>query len=250
MRRGDRYGKVSLLLSVAVHGAAIALTWASTLHRQPPIEFLAYEIELVSPPPAAEVAEPAPPQEELVVERPEPEPPPEPEPVEEEVTVAPEPEPEPEPEPPPPEPEPAPPEPEPEPPEPEPQVDDEPQPSGTLEPPPDAEPSDVSGSGINVRLEGLRRDYPQYYENIINQIFRCFRWRRGGNWEATVFFNIHRDGTVTDLDWVRRSGNTSFDLEALGAVECAGQGRFGPLPADFPYDVLPVTFQFTGDGGG
>src|SRR5690606_37862592 len=138
--------------------------------------------------PAAQAEQPAPPREELVVERPEPEPEPEPELIEDQVEIA---EPEPEPEPPPPEPAPPPPEP-----EPEPSPDDTP--AAVAEPPPDADP-DVSGEGINVRLEGLRRDYPLYYENIIRQIDRCFRWQGSGGWVTEVDFIIHRDGSVSNI---------------------------------------------------
>jgi hypothetical protein len=53
---------------------------------------------------------------------------------------------------------------------------------------------------------------------------------------------------VNDLEFVTRSGNTSFDFAAMGAVECAGQGRFGPLPEDLPYESLPVLFDFTPSG--
>jgi protein TonB len=167
-----------------------------------------------------------------VVERPEPE-------------RAPEPEPEPEPEPQvtveqrPPEraPTPAPP-----PPEPSPTPPDEPRPAAGPNASP--EPAARSGEGINVRMEGLRRDYPEYYNNIIRQIERCLRWRDGGNWQAMVYFSIQRDGSVRDMRLVTRSGNTAFDYEALGAVECAGQGRFGPLPEELPYESQPVNFQF------
>ena len=34
---------------------------------------------------------------------------------------------------------------------------------------------------------------------------------------AEVFFFIHRDGSVTGLQFIRRSGSFSFDLEAQGA---------------------------------
>ena len=94
-------------------------------------------------------------------------------------------------------------------------------------------------------MEGLRRDYPEYYNNIIRQIDRCFRWQGAGNLETSVSFVIRRDGAVSDLEFVTRSGNTSFDFAAMGAVECAGQGRFGPLPEDLPYESLPVLFDFT-----
>jgi hypothetical protein len=141
---------------------------------------------------------------------------------------------EPEPEPPPPEPEPTPPAPR-----------EEPQPATTVETPEEPE-AETSGEAINVRIEGLRRDYPEYYNNIILQINRCFRtqWRQGGGWEAVVAFTLGRDGIATDLDFMRRSGNVSFDYVAMGAVECAGRGRFGALPDDFPWEGVRISFTF------
>jgi hypothetical protein len=106
-----------------------------------------------------------------------------------------------------------------------------------------------SGEDINVRLEGVRRDYPAYYNNIITQIHRCFRWTGQGSWETTVKFVIREDGSVSDLDFVKKSGNTTFDFEAMGAVDCAGRGRFGPLPEELPFEVLPVQFNFRPTGG-
>lgn len=238
MRRGvDPFSGKAMVFSVALHVGVFVVGWLSTLYEPPEVQYLTFEIELVSPPPAVQAEEPTPPREELVVERPEPEPtPPEPEP--EQPTLEPERQPEPEPEPPRREPEP-----EPEPPEPDP----EPTPAATAEPPPE-EPPPTSGEGLNVRMEGLRRDFPAYYENIIRQIQRCFRWQGGGSWQAQVYFVIRRDGTVRDLEFRTRSGNTSFDFEAMGAVECAGQGRFGPLPEELPYESQPVMFEFRPSG--
>ena len=63
-----------------MHVAIVLLAWLSTLYAPEPIQFISYEIELVSPPPARQAEEPEPAAEELVVERPDPEPtPPEPE---------------------------------------------------------------------------------------------------------------------------------------------------------------------------
>jgi outer membrane biosynthesis protein TonB len=56
-------------------------------------------------------------------------------------------------------------------------------------------------------------------------------------------FLIHRDGTISNLRFVKRSGVYAFDLEAQGAIE-AGAHAFGPLPAGFSDDVLPVIFSF------
>lgn len=238
-RRDDSFDRRSLVASVGVHLVLLLVAvWSSAVAR-PPLEFVSYEIELVSPPPAVQAEEETPAVEELVVERPDP-PPPEPEEEETPVPVEEE-DPEPEPEPPPPEPEPETP-----PPEEEPEQEEEPAPATTTEEPP--EEAEESGEDINVRLEGVRRDYPAYYNNIIRQIQRCFRWTGGGSWSATVYFAIRRDGSVTDLRFVSRSGNTRFDYEALGAVDCAGQGRFGALPDELPYDRLPIQFRFEPPG--
>jgi outer membrane biosynthesis protein TonB len=231
MRRVDPFDKRAAALSVVLHAGIFGVAWIIAARQVPVIEFIAYEIELVSPPPAVQSEEPQPQVEDLVVERPEPEPAP-PEPETEIVPIeVPEAEPEPEPEP----------EVEREPEPPAPAV--EAAPAAAPEPPPDAEP-ELSGEGLNVRLEGLRRDYPEYYNNIIRQIQRCFRWRDRGNWEAAVVFTIGRDGLASDIDFLNRSGSTAFDFEAMGAVDCAGQGRFGALPEDLPGEGVRISFTF------
>ena len=221
-------------MSVGLHGGLFTLALFTSLVDPLPMEFVPYQIEMVSPPPAVQ-AEIQPATEELVVEPPEPAPLLEEEPEQEVVPIE----------------EPDDPEPEPSPEENRPteeltEVEEEETPPSAPDPPP--EEIEDSGEGINVRLEGVRRDYPAYYNNIIRQIFNCFRWRGGGNWEATVFFTIEREGTVTDMRFTSRSGSTAFDFEAIGAVECAGQGRFGQLPDELPYDRLPVQFDFRPPG--
>ncbi len=221
-------------MSLGLHGGLFTLALFTSLVDPSPMEFVTYQIEMVSPPPAVQ-AEIQPATEELVVEPPDPAPPIEEEPEQEVVPIE----------------EPDDPEPEPSPEENRPteeltEAEEEETPPAAPDPPP--EEIEDSGEGINVRLEGVRRDYPAYYNNIIRQIFNCFRWRGGGNWEATVFFTIEREGTVTDMRFTSRSGSTAFDFEAIGAVECAGQGRFGQLPDELPYDRLPVQFDFRPPG--
>ncbi len=221
-----------------MHVLVLVLALWSSLQARPPLEFVTYQIDLVSPPPAVQAPEPEPPKQQLVIERPDPTPP-EPE-VEKPTPVVEE------------KPKPKPPEPKPQPKQPprteQPKEAEAKKPAATTEKP--SQDKKESGEGINVRLEGLRRDYPAYYENIIRQIHRCFRWNTGGNWETTVTFVIRRDGTVTGLDFVDKSGNAQFDFEALGAVECAGKGRFGALPEELPYDQLPIQFKFKPSAGG
>jgi outer membrane biosynthesis protein TonB len=99
-----------------------------------------------------------------------------------------------------------------------------------------------------VSTEGVVFPFPEYLQNIVSQVLR--RWQRPGQstpLEAEVSFLVHRDGSVTDLQFIKRSGNFAFDLEAQGAVEEAGRFRaFGTLPEGWPADVLFVRFYFSG----
>jgi protein TonB len=111
------------------------------------------------------------------------------------------------------------------------------------EPLPDETPS-TGSDPATVKVEGEAFPYPEYLRNIVSQVFR--RWQRpAGNvsLRAEVLFLIHRDGSVSNVRFVARSGNFSFDLEAQGAIEAAA-GAFGPLPEGYANDVLPVSFFF------
>lgn len=96
-----------------------------------------------------------------------------------------------------------------------------------------------------VRTQGIEFPYPGYLENVVRQIALRFHPPRNSALRAEVSFLIRRDGSVSDLRVVSPSGAFAFDLEARGAVEAAAQARaFGPLPAGFRDDVLPVVFSF------
>ncbi len=96
-----------------------------------------------------------------------------------------------------------------------------------------------------VRSDGIEFPFPGYLNNIVRQIALNFKPRTDAKLRAEVRFLIHRDGSVSNIVFVRKSGVFSFDLEAQGAVEAASSTRrFGPLPAGFPDDVLPVVFSF------
>jgi len=203
---------------------AVAAVWSAQVSSPRVMDFVTYQIEIVSPPPAraAEVPQPVQ-EEELVVETPDPTPPPEepePSPVVEEDPVREESKPESTPTPPPP-------------------VEEE---AGDPDP-----AEEEGGEDLNVRMEGLRRDYPLYYNNIIRQIDRCMRFTGPGGLKTSVYFTIDRDGTVNGraIDFVSRSGNAGFDFAVMEAIECAGKGRFGALPEDLGWDRLPIIFELT-----
>ena len=226
-RRRPRPDRRAILASLGLHVALIALVLISALAARPqPIDFEVYRVDIVSPPPAPQ---PEPVEEEPVEEQPAPAAEPEPTPTEE--AVLPEPEPEEE-------------KPKPEPPREQPKPEQpKPQPK-----PPERQHMDataMSGEDLRVLLEGLQARYPEYYENIIRQVYRYFRWSGAGRPTAEVFFYINRDGSVSEIRLVRSSGNVAFNLEAQGAIEAAGGRKaFGALPGDFNYDRLPVAFSF------
>ena len=193
-----------------------------------PVQLVTIELELVAmPAPAAEVEPaPAPEEEELTVDTPEPAPLPE-----EETAAVLEDEPEPEPEP------------RPDAPDPEPEirpVEEEPEPA------PMDEPS-TGTDDLDVRMRGVERDFPQYYANMQRQMRRCFRPPGGADLTASVDFVLDREGKVIDTT-VRisePSRSVVFDLAVQEAVECAGGGRFGPLPPEMGLEHAPFRFTFS-----
>ena len=126
----------------------------------------------------------------------------------------------------------------------------------TPSPPKTAEPAPIAGGGptggrgadvANVLTPGIEFPYPAYTDNIVRQLIKFFG-QTTARFEAEVSFVIRRDGTVDPetIRFVTRSKNYSFDQRAYGAVEAAANANaFGPLPAGFREDILPVRFRFT-----
>jgi protein TonB len=118
-----------------------------------------------------------------------------------------------------------------------------------------AKPATKAGGGTSggvgadvatVRTEGIEFPFPGYLTNIVRQIALNFSPRNpNAPLKAEVMFLIRRDGSVTGFRFLSRSGSYAFDLECQGAVEAVAAARaFGPLPAGFTDDVLPVIFSF------
>jgi protein TonB len=95
-----------------------------------------------------------------------------------------------------------------------------------------------------IKTEGIDFPYPGYLTNIVRQIALNFAPKGNvGALRAEVFFMIGRDGKVSGFKFLSRSGNFAFDIEAQGAVDAAWRA-FGPLPAGYTDDVLPIVFSF------
>jgi protein TonB len=108
-------------------------------------------------------------------------------------------------------------------------------------------PTGGAGTDVaTVRTEGIEFPHQGYLNNIVRQIAMRFKPENPNSpLRAEVFFLIRRDGSIDAISLRTRSGNYAFDLDALGAVEAAGNaGAFGPLPEAYQQDVLPVIFSF------
>jgi outer membrane biosynthesis protein TonB len=101
-------------------------------------------------------------------------------------------------------------------------------------------------SVANINTGGVAFPFQEYLDNIVAQVYQ--RWERpAGNTplKAEVLFLVHRDGSISGLQFTKRSGDFEFDLVAQGAIESAGNAHaFGPLPKGYGSDVLPVRFFF------
>ncbi len=100
------------------------------------------------------------------------------------------------------------------------------------------------------KFAGLDFPYPGYLDNIVRQVaLRFSPPNRARPLAADVSFLIHRDGSVTDVRLVRRSG--SYDVRRRGAGRDRGRQparAFGPLPRGFAGDVAAGDVQFRSAG--
>ena len=223
--RYARPGKGAVVASILAHVGVVGGAIVAALMAADPLPaFEVYRVELVSPPPAE--AGPDTPS------------PPEPQPVTTPDPIEPEPDPEPTHDPPEPEERPR----EAAPPERSPEPERPPEPATGPEP----DPESAGGEDLEVRIDGKDFADPGYLENIIRQNRRYFRWTGDPGLRACVYFEILRDGGTRGIRIVRGSGNFRFDLAARGAVEAAGSRKaYGPLPANWPHELLPVQFSFS-----
>ena len=226
-REGQGPGRTPVFFTLGLHVLLLLLVLLTNL-RPVPVQLVAIELELVSmPAPESEVEPaPSPEEEELTVDTPEPEPVPEEE-LEAVVEREQEPEPEPRPD------------------APEPELEVQPL-EEEAEPAPMDEPS-TGTDDLNVRMRGVERDFPQYYANMQRQLRRCFRPPGRADLTASIDFVLDREGKV--LDETVRISETSrslvFDLAVMEALECAGGGRFGPLPPEMQLEHAPFRFTFS-----
>jgi TonB family protein len=128
--------------------------------------------------------------------------------------------------------------------------DEKPLPVRSTNTPAPGETPSTGRDQVTVKQAGFQSQYPGYINNIVEQV--RIRWPQptlARALKTEVAFTILKDGSVTGIEVVVRSGSYSFDAAAEAAIEAAGNAKaFGPLPAGFPGGALPVTFFFTPKG--
>lgn len=104
-----------------------------------------------------------------------------------------------------------------------------------------------SGSGPGSGTGTGFFPYAYYIETLKNKVSSS--WYSGlvspgqrGQFLVVVDFKILRNGQVQDLKISQNSGIRSLDLSALRAIE--NSAPFPPLPSDYPYSYLPISFDF------
>lgn len=86
-----------------------------------------------------------------------------------------------------------------------------------------------------------------WYADLIRQRI-AEKWRtqdldsKLNNFEAIVTFDIRKDGSVTNIRLIQRSGNYTVDTSAMRAVNEASP--LEPLPKEFERNIASVEFRF------
>src|SRR5688500_4259021 len=109
------------------------------------------------------------------------------------------------------------------------------------------DPNSAGGEGLSIRTGGVRCPSAGYCENIVRQVHRFFRPPESApNGTGNLCFRIRRDGGVEQITTERVRGGAAFRLAMMEAAEQAGNRRaFGPLPAGFGTDLLPVCVELS-----
>ncbi len=128
--------------------------------------------------------------------------------------------------------------------------DEKPLPVRSTNTPAPGETPSTGRDQVTVKQAGFQVAYSGYVNNIVEQV--RVRWPQPTSarpLKTEVAFTILKDGSVTGIEVVVKSGSYGFDVAAMAAIEAAGNAKaFGPLPATFSGDALPVTFFFTPKG--
>lgn len=100
----------------------------------------------------------------------------------------------------------------------------------------------IGGTGV-TGLEGGDFPFTLYINGMQRAITKnWFRPQGAGDLTVVIRFRILRDGTIVDADYLTRSGNPTFDRQALSAVRSSSP--LSPLPYAYNGTYLGVNLTF------
>jgi TonB family protein len=102
--------------------------------------------------------------------------------------------------------------------------------------------SSGGGAGSGSSLDVADFCCPEYIQTMVVRIRAAWNRKQGAVGQTKVKFTIQRDGTLTDVEMNRPSGNSILDVAALRAVLTTR--TLPPLPAAFPNPTLTVYLNF------
>ena len=108
--------------------------------------------------------------------------------------------------------------------------------------------SDDSGPTIQFDTKGV--EFAPWLRRFVAQVRRNWLIPQAGmaaSGHVVMQFNIHRDGSITDINVQQRSPIQAFNDAAYGAI--ASSNPTEPLPREYPEDqaLFTVTFSYGGD---
>lgn len=100
----------------------------------------------------------------------------------------------------------------------------------------------TGGGGTGTRVDVGDFCCPQYLAIMQSRVHSVWESRQQSLGTAVVKFVVQRDGTVSDVQLERTSGNSTLDLIARRAVLLTRQ--LPPLPVEYPNPSLTVLMTF------
>lgn len=108
---------------------------------------------------------------------------------------------------------------------------------------PGQEGNDQFGSAVNFDTKGV--EFGSWVRRFLSQVRR--------NWfipsaamslrgHVSVSFNVHKNGTISDIAVVATTGVAAFNDSSFNAI--AASSPVEPLPAEYPDDMAPITITF------
>jgi TonB family protein len=97
------------------------------------------------------------------------------------------------------------------------------------------------GSGASATIEAVDFCCMEWAQDMIRQIQMRWRSNQSERGETILRFTVQRDGTITDVDFDKRSGSGILDRASLDALPAK---LAQPLPREYPEKQLVIHLKF------